>query len=287
MTAGAALLDRLHKRAFAPSPPDIEVLVRSLLGALIVWWSLTWVIDAGELLSDQSPFPTSARRTFSWTVFALGSPTWWVVAVLLLTTIAGIALAIGRHPRPAAAVAFIGVVSTQRLQPAAANAGDQLLRVLLVWMVAALILGSTATITGSLRSPGEKRPRVFIAALRFQVILIYTTSVIWKIQGEGWRSGEAVWSALNNPSVSSVALPSALSDTTVGIAVLTYGVLLTEAGLPLLLLRARRWGVAVAWALHLGFAVFLRVGIFTPVMLIAVLAFLEPEDLRRQRGSAT
>ncbi len=281
MTTPAAVLDRLHERAFASTDPHVEVIIRSLIGWLILWWSAAWLVDASALLSDNSIYPTEPSRRFSWSVFAPGAPTWWVVAVLLAVVVAGVGLAAGRASRIATVVAFIGVVSIQRLQPAAINAGDQLLRLLLVWMIVSLVLGSRSTLTGSVTTPGAVRPRILITAVRFQIVLVYTTSVLWKLQGEAWRSGEAVYAALHNPSVASFPLPEVLSETTLGVGVLTYAVLAIEAMLPFLLLRARLKGIALAYALHIGFAIFLRVGIFTPTMLVAVLAFLEPDDLRR------
>lgn len=275
-------LTALHRRVFADTPPDVEVLLRTLIGLLVCWWSLSWVTDAASLLSDQSIYPTEPDGRFTWTVFTLGSPTWFVAAVLIAVAVAGAGLVSGRAARASVVVAFVGLVSIQRLQPAALNAGDQLLRLLLVWMVVALLLGSGATFTGSLRSPGKPRPRIFVVGVRLQVVVIYTTSVIWKLQGSVWRDGDAVYAPLHNPSVTSIGMPSWIAESTAAIGVLTYAVLIIEASLPMLLLsRARLLGIGLAVVLHTTFAIFLRVGIFTPAMIVAVLAFAEPDDVRR------
>ncbi len=274
------ILGQLHRRFFAAEQPDTEVLVRTLLGALICWWSLSWLLDARSLLSDSSIFPTEAGRRFSWTLFFAGSPAWWVTLVLLGIAAVGVSLTLGRASRIGVVIAFIGVTSIQRLQPAAINAGDQLLRLILMWAVVALFLGSHSTLTGNLSAPGRERPRLFVASVRLQVIVVYCTSVIWKLQGSTWRQGEAVYAALHNPSVASVPMPSLLSETVLGTTALTYLVLLTELVLPILLVTRPRVGVATSVALHLVFAIFLRVGIFTPIMIVAVLAFLPPSDVR-------
>ena len=67
----------------------------------------------------------------------------------------------------------------------------------------------------------------------------------------------------------------------------TWGTLWLEFALPVLLLvpRGRRAGLALGTALHLGIWATMRIGLFSPLMLISYLAFVERDERGRWRVS--
>lgn len=280
MKRSLALIERYF---FEREPGYSEILLRTLIGASTVWWALSWTVDAAPLLSNESLFPTAGRGALSWSLLSAEPAPRSVYLMLAATALSGVMLSIGRWPRVAICVAFLGVVSIQRAQPMAINAGDQLLRLLLAWMALGALVGTTATLSGTFRRFDGERPRTIVRLFQLQIVVIYASSALWKLQGSPWRDGTAVFFVLRNPSVAWLPIPSFLADYPLGWSILTYATVLVEAALPVLLVvrRTRVVGVAIGCGLHLCFAYALRVGIFTPVMIVGLSAFLPQSTIAK------
>lgn len=126
-----------------------------------------------------------------------------------------------------------------------------------------------------------------IFLLRFQLVVVYAYGALAKINGD-WLRGEPMYSSLVHhpnqvPAFARFVPPEVLAY---GIAYgIAYGGLLLDAIIPLLLLRRRTFwiGFALAVVFHVLNAVLLRIGIFSYLMIGALLIFLPPDWPRRMR----
>lgn len=113
--------------------------------------------------------------------------------------------------------------------------------------------------------------------LRLQVAGIYLHSAIAKLGVEDWVNGSALYYVVRDPSFgASGPVGEALrtvTSTPLGVATLTWGTIVTEAGLAVLLLmgpRARRVALTAALVLHVGIIVGIGLWSFALIMIGSV-----------------
>jgi hypothetical protein len=117
--------------------------------------------------------------------------------------------------------------------------------------------------------------------LRFQLVVVYAYGAIAKLNYD-WLRGEPVYWGLKNLPGTGAAIARAVSPELVAY-VITYGGIVADAAIPLLLVRRRTFwvGFAIAAAFHAFNAAFLQIGVFSYLMTGAILIFLPPDWPRR------
>jgi len=272
--------------------PLAAVRIGTAVAGLFVW------IETAPLLStyyvETGEFPLEGARSWSteWVSrFAMPEFLGSLEAVVTLFAILLgflVALLVGVGTRVAAWGAWALVVWFQYRNPTFLNGGDEILRLTLFY----LALGYTVVRPGERvwtldrrwapggREGGRKsgRERVPVWTLRLiqiQVALVYFVSGFWKVLGQGWWNGEAVYYALGNESFTRFGLPewSGLQPlfVVVGLAVAWWEVLF-----PLLVgwSRSRIPALLFGVALHTGIFLAMNIGVFAFIMLATYPAFL-------------
>lgn len=124
---------------------------------------------------------------------------------------------------------------------------------------------------------GDRLPGWPLRLWQGQVAVMYLATAIWKSQGADWTNGSALYWILSDPRWTRFPT-ELLVGTSAGqlfLRLSTWGTLVLEYALPVLLFwpRTRRGAILVGVALHLGIWLSMRVGLFTPVVLMSYLAF--------------
>ena len=119
--------------------------------------------------------------------------------------------------------------------------------------------------------------------IRVQLVIIYFVTAVERARGSEWREGSAVFHALQIDYYQRFPAPDFFVNSRPLIMLVTWGTLALEFALPALLLhpRTRRIAVGLVVVLHLGFELFLELGVFGPAMIVGALAFLDPRDSGR------
>lgn len=229
-----------------------------------------------------------ATRLGGWPLYGLGASPTLVTFLFAIHAAAAVALILGFRTRCAAATAWLLLLCLHHRNPFVLNAGDALLRLLLLWSMF-LPLGARFALDARREAPAAvivRSPATL--ALAVQVVSVYAITLILK-SGAAWLpNGTALYFALSNDALAT-DLGHALTAWPSLLHVMTYAVLFIEAVAPLLLVapgaRYRLAGAATLVGLHLGIAVFMRVGLFPFVSIVLVLPFL-PSALWRDRGAA-
>lgn len=193
-------------------------------------------------------------------------------ALLVVGIVGALGFAAGIFPRACGLVAFLIHFSLQQRNGFWADGSDNLVRCMLFWLLLA-----------PLGRPGPAP----IWPLRFcqlQVVSLYAASGLFKTEGSNWWNGTALYWVLSDARYQRFPLDDLLA-TPIGqflCNVGTWGTLAVELSLPILLLvpRTRRIALVIGVAFHLGILATLRIGLFTPVVLVSYLAFLEPRPRR-------
>lgn len=274
---------RLRRFFWAETSGEAGALFRIGFGALVIYylvvlvgWNLTrYYGDSGVL--PHSVFSRWVGRT---TLLALGSSQALLWGVWGVTLAAAIAFTVGFRARIAAVVLYVGLLSIQNRNPYVANAAEGLICALaFLSILAPLSLRSSF----DARREGPRTAPVFgLRLVQLQLVIVYVTSVIHKLQEPLWRSGEAVRFALDAKSLSNVS--GGLGSTSLEHA-LTWGTLVLE-GLFFLVFwkRLRPWVLAAGVLLHLSIEAIFRIPMFSGVMLVTYLTFLTDEEARRVTG---
>lgn len=137
---------------------------------------------------------------------------------------------------------------------------------------------------GELKGNSARLPSAWgLRLVQLQITAIYLSTAWEKYQGITWRDGTALfYVARMDDLYGRFALPDALFETTWMLAAMTWGVLCLEALLPLLLWpkRTRFWGLLMACGLHLSIEATMHIYLFEWLMLVSLLAFVNPNWFR-------
>lgn len=252
----------------------------------------------GRFYTDAGEFPIAAARTWgsewlSRVVFpdALGAagPVGVLYAALGLALLAFL---VGWRTRAAGVASALLLLWFLLRNPTFLDGGDEVLRLVSLYLAAGYLAVAPRDRALSLdrrrvlSRPGPvgaaRVPAWPLRLIQIQIAVVYLVSGFWKVVGEPWWDGRAVYFALANPAFSRFGF-------SVGEGVRP---LLVAAGLviawwellfPLLVAwrRSRVPALAVGVLLHLGILVGMNLGLFPLVMMACYPVFLRGEDLRR------
>jgi hypothetical protein len=270
---------------FAPEAAYPLGLVRITFGALVVAWTVSLLPDLEDLFGDQGVLPRQPSHDYVWGVFGLASSGQALLIGWVALLISALALALGWHSRMAALAVFVLIHSFEQRSPFVFNSGDGLIRV--VALVLALSSCGAALSLDRRRASGsfwsaELRAPWAIRLLQVQLSLVYLSTVNAKLEGNSWSGGTAVSYALRYEDMLIVRTPSWLTSNALLMNVATWGTLLLELAIGILVWvkPLRRWVLAGGLLMHLTIMLTIGVGFFTPAVSVLYLAFVPPDTVR-------
>lgn len=122
-----------------------------------------------------------------------------------------------------------------------------------------------------------------IRLVQIQMAVIMFYSGIEKLRGDDWWHGEALWEVFVNVDRHSSLVLNLFASQFWLVNVATYATILIEIAYPFLIWqrRTRPWLLGAAILLHLQFAAFMLLFLFSFVMILGHLSFLRPQWLSR------
>jgi hypothetical protein len=260
-------------------------------GVLAIGWTTSLLPDLSSLFGRRGIVPRQPEDAFYWGVFALFTSDHALLIGWSVLLVSSVALTIGWHSRLAALVVFALIVSFQHRDPWVWNSGDVAVR------IEALILTlspcGAALSVDQARSCGtfwsaQQRPQWAVRLLQVQMSLIYLASALSKINGATWPQGTAVSYALRLPDLVLLSPPHWVTNSALLMNVATWGSLVAELSLALLVWnrRLRPWVLAAGVVMHTIIMCTIAVGFFTLAMFVLYLSFIPPETVQRLPGNA-
>ena len=276
------LIDGWRDFWFRRQPAHTLGLVRIAFGVLLFFWAVELGQDLYARFGVAGFYPGPPSDPFLWSVFKLYPSDSALLVGWLVLMASSIALIVGWHSRLAAILVFVLVVSFERRDPWIFNAGDGLIRIEALFLAlspcgAALSLDQRRR-TGSFWS-AQERNLWALRLMQVQVSIIYLSTVVAKLRGDTWQNGTAVAYTLRLEDMLILPVPWFVSDTPLIANVMTWGTLLTELAIGVLVWN-RRWRARVLWAgviLHLSIMLTVVVGFFSLAMFVLYLAFVPAE----------
>jgi hypothetical protein len=169
----------------------------------------------------------------------------------------------------------------QGQNPLLLDGGDNLLRLLLLFLVLTdnnlyMAVGARRRRERLRHRLGEGSARFFVhncgvLLMVFQVLALYGAAVLWKLSGEPWRDGTALYYVSRATEFAYRPLPSFVLENPVLVTLLTYGVIVSQVVIVWFTVRRQRpfLVLGTALALHIGIAVSMGLVTFSVVILSA------------------
>lgn len=257
---------------FEPASVAPLVVFRVAFGLIALGWSISLLPELTALFTKQGILPRqpdfTGKQAGAWGIFGSFPGKTVVVLVVVALIVASICLLIGFGSQFAALVLLVGMMSFERRTPFAFNAGDVLLRVIAFYLIfaptaAGLSLQRFLTNRGEFWSFPRRAPWA-MRLLQIQLSVVYLFAVWTKVQGTNWNNGTAVSFALRVADIERFPVPSFISTSQLISNVLTYGTLVIELSLAILVWnrKLRPWVLLAGLSLHLGIEYSLRVGFY-------------------------
>ena len=270
---------------FAPEPTSTLALVRIAFALVAFGWTASLAPDLMAFYTADGIHPELGEQpTGAWTLLQLSDSPAAVWSLWAAMLVGSLCLLVGFVSRAAALVVFVGLVSFTRRDFLVVNSGDELLRIVALFL-ALSPCGAALSVDRWLRVRDRDRfweaPLHAPWALRLiqvQLSFVYLSTVWHKVRGETWNDGTAVSYAFRIEDISRFPLPDALTGSLLFANLATFGTLAVELGLAVLVWNRvlRPWILLAGVGLHLGIDFTVRVGFFTPTILVCYLAFLPP-----------
>jgi hypothetical protein len=271
---------------FKPEPAYTLGAIRIAFGAIVVGWTLSLLPDLDDFFSSTGIVPVPSSGADQWGIFGIWPDDRAVMIGWVVLLIAAIAMMVGWHSRVASFLVFALVMSFELRCPYIFNSGDNLLRVEALLLV--LAPTGAALSLDQLRSSGsfwsaQDRARWPIRLMQVQFSLIYIATFVTRMTGHKWLEGTALSYAMRLQDMLIVPAPQWLSTNALIMNVATWGVLVGELLIGILVWNRRcRPVVLVAGViLHAGIMMTIAVGFFSPAMFLLYLSFVPPDTVRR------
>lgn len=242
--------------------------------------------SADRLWGPSGPFDLELDRHYlalsgSFSLFALSGASWWTTGLLALTAATAGAFMLGWHTRLACPMLALLVFSLQERNPYITDGGDNLLRILLVYLIFA-DCGARWSLDARRQQPpdpgsvrwqlGSVLHNAALALVVFQVCVVYETAGLAKVQGPKWQDGTAIYYVLRDAQFATwPGISRLVSQDAVLVNLLTWGTVLLQVAFPLLLLRTwtRRAALAATTSFHLGIGLLMGLPLFSATMILS------------------
>ncbi|WP_266077399.1 HTTM domain-containing protein [Haladaptatus caseinilyticus] len=281
------LLARVRARGQTALAHRVGIDMRALavfrisLGLVLLSDLLLRSRDLVAFYTDSGVLPRSILReqfpNFSQlSIHTLSGAAWFQGLMFVVAGIFAVLVLVGYRTRFATAISLVLLVSLHARNPVLLNAGDSLLRRLLLWGVF-LPLGGRLSVDALHDDKRQNRVvSLASAGLLLQVVVIYTVNALFKLRGDLWVRGVAVQYVFSLDH-----LTVFLGDFFARFPALlelfdTIWLMLVASSVLLLLLTG--WSRAVFASLfigmHLGMLLTMRLGPFPLVSITALIPFL-------------
>ncbi len=287
--AARAAADGWERFWFTPATANTLALVRILYGLTLIGWtgSMLPSLRTFYLESPHGLLTPALARAGGWSLFTWFPGTASIHLGFAVLLVAAVCLTVGFFPTPAAAVAWVLIVSFEHRNPYLLNSGDFIVRDLALLL--ALCPSGTALSVDRWRKVGGERfwtspsvPQWGLRLIQIQASLVYFFS-FWDKSGLAWRNGSAVSTAWRLTDLQRFVVPASLQHDLWLSTLVGWGTLAVELSLAVLVWnrRWRWWALAGGVVLHLVIDATLLVGFFSWAMISALSSFVWPETSDR------
>ncbi|WP_413580565.1 HTTM domain-containing protein [Bdellovibrio sp. HCB288] len=280
---------------FKPQPVEHLGLMRLLLGLILIFnWYMIWsYLDVfwgvNGLVSLKTSIEYGSSLRFS--LFDLMPNDPRVPALLAIVNLAAaIGVTLGLFTRTSMVLAFVTLLSFQNRNDFILNSGDIVLRNILFFMMFSAA-GKAYSLdrwiqwlrNGRALQTAMERPWA-VRLIQIQFCVIYIATVLFKIKGNHWVDGTAVYIATRLDEF--VRYPVPLLNSLALIKFMTWSTLVVEFAMGTLVWfkDLRYWVLLAGIGLHIGIEIVMSIPMFEWVMIATMLSMVDPYDFIKVRN---
>ncbi len=269
---------------------DVDVrplsLFRIAFAALMLKEAIYHIFVAEVWYSDGGMLPSSLLMRVSPntpTLMSGLSETWMAIAFFVLWAIVALLLLVGWQTRVMSLLNFVLLVCVINRNELVVTGADGVMQVLAFWSLF-LPLGRCYSVDARWR-PLNQRLTTYAFPVRMfqlQIALIYIFTTIFKLQGQTWLSGDALYMAMQiRMHTFPIAEWLLANASTSVLRTLTYIALIIEGGFALLVFAPvfqpylRRVGLIAGVMLHVGIGLVMNVPNFPLIMMLSYLMLFD------------
>jgi predicted DCC family thiol-disulfide oxidoreductase YuxK len=276
-----------------PTPATTLGVYRIFFGLMLLAYAalissdlLIWYGDKGVLPLAESKF-TPGGQGLNLLHFLPNTDN-AVKAFFGVLVAAAFCVTIGFQTRIASIVAYLTLVSFHHRNVMLLHSGDFFLRIVSFWMMFA-DSGRAFSVDRLIRIARGKEtqePRFVrpwpMRMIQLQVCMLYFDAFLWKIRGETWMNGLAIYYSSRLVEFYRFPTPYVFEHLWT-IKLMTWGTLVIEFALGFLLWikDLRYWILLGGVILHLGIDWTMNIPMFAPIMMTAYITWIAPADLER------
>ncbi|AHZ83340.1 hypothetical protein Bb109J_c2729 [Bdellovibrio bacteriovorus] len=277
---------------FKPQPVYSVALLRIGLGLLLLFNWLMIYTDLEILFGPDGIVSLQTAQQYGnplrFSLFDYMPNTYKVTATLAFVhLLAVLALTFGAWTRTSILIAFITLISFHHRNGFIMNSADSVLRVFLFLLLFTPCADAFSVDRWRLRLkgkapevPAEKAPWA-LRMIQIQFCIIYIATVLFKIKGDRWVDGTAVYIATRLDDFVRFELP--LLNSMVLIKCITWSTLLVEFALGTLVWvkELRYWVLLAGVGLHLGIEFTMSIPVFEWAMIVVMISMVDSRDIEQ------
>lgn len=275
---------------FKPQPVYNVSLLRIAFGLILLLnWTMIY-IDLDSLYGPNGIVSLATAQSFGnplrFSLFDYLPFTSQIVQILATIHLISILfLTMGLWTRTSIFIAFITLVSFHHRNGFIINSADAVLRIFLFFLFFTHCGDAFSLDRWLLRKqglapeiPAEKSPWA-LRLIQLQFCTIYIATVLFKIKGDRWVDGSAVYIATRLDDFMRYEMP--LLNSMYFIKFLTWSTLAIEIAMGTLvwIKEFRYWVLLGGIALHLGIEYTMSIPVFEWVMIVLMISMIDPRDL--------
>ncbi|MGN6546500.1 MAG: HTTM domain-containing protein [Aureliella sp.] len=280
---------------FAPRAPHTLAMIRILCGAMLVYVHLIWLTQANDFFGPHAWIDGATVRLlheldYSRSYLSYISNVWIIGAHELIAMAVCAAMMLGFKTRLAIPIAWFMTLMVCHRQTGALFGLDQMVMMLSMYLIFCPC-GAVYSLDAWLerrRSGVDAEPDASVAInvvtrlIQVHLCIIYLFGGLSKLRGDFWWEGSAMWWSIVNYEYQSLDV-TWLGRSPFLIALVTHATVFWETFYAALVWPrlTRPLVLAMAVLVHGGIALFLGMPTFGTIMIVANLAFIEPETMGR------
>ncbi|UUN27844.1 HTTM domain-containing protein [Streptomyces sp. FIT100] len=262
---------------------------RMLLGFVGLMYYVSQYRERNYLFGPDGVLPHEEFRDqlTGFSLYVLSSSDVWFQLVFHVGLVAALAVTLGVGGRPGLACHWVLLWSLYQRQPALLDGGDNLAYVVLPFLLLTHCYARFALPVGlakrfARRLPGHVRAvsvpfhNLGVLMIAAQICLVYVVSGLYKVMGEEWQDGTALFYVMRVPEFELPGWSHLVYENDLLVVLGTYGTVAFLVYFPLgvLVPALRPWAAAMSIGFHVSIAFFMGLTGFALTMIACDLVFL-------------
>jgi len=225
----------------------------------------------------------------NFSLYQYGSTNWHFEIIFHLGIIAALLFTLGYKTRIISIINFIFLYSLHQENPVILDGGNNIMIIVLIYLM--FVKTNAYFSIDKHINQNKVKENVYVNILHnfgvlavvIQFCIIYLNSALYKVMGEYWQNGTAIYYILQVDEFNLPWLTDLIVSSDILIVLITYSTVLLQIAFSFMLLnkRTKYIGLSLAVLMHLGIAFAMGLITFSFIMILIDTILISDEDYRK------